>query len=58
MRSFASDNASGVHPAVMDALIAANVDHALAYGDDAWTERATGRFREVFGAPVVSTSPQ
>ena len=41
MRSFASDNASGVHPAVMDALVAANVDHALAYGDDAWTERAT-----------------
>ncbi len=52
MRSFASDNASGVHPAVMDSLVAANVDHALAYGDDAWTERATQRFREVFGAPV------
>ena len=52
MRSFASDNASGVHPAVMDALIAANVDHALAYGDDAWTERATQHFREVLGGPV------
>jgi threonine aldolase len=52
MRSFASDNASGVHPAVMDALVAANVDHALAYGDDAWTERATQHFRDVFGAPV------
>ena len=52
MRSFASDNASGVHPAVMDALVAANVDHALAYGDDAWTEQATRRFRDVFGAPV------
>jgi threonine aldolase len=52
MRSFASDNASGVHPAVMDALVAANVDHALAYGDDAWTERATRRFREILGAPV------
>jgi threonine aldolase len=52
VRSFASDNASGVHPKVMDALLAANVDHALAYGDDAWTERATRRFREVLGAPV------
>jgi threonine aldolase len=52
MRSFASDNASGVHPAVMDALAAANVDHALAYGDDAWTVRATQRFRDVLGAPV------
>ena len=53
MRSFASDNASGVHPAVMDALAAANVDHALAYGDDPWTERATARFRELFAAPVA-----
>ncbi|MGZ4795621.1 MAG: threonine aldolase family protein [Acidimicrobiia bacterium] len=52
MRSFASDNASGVHPAVMDALAAANVDHALAYGADPWTERAIERFRALFGAPV------
>ena len=52
MRSFASDNASGVHPAVMDALIAANSDHALAYGSDAWTTRTTEKFREVFHAPV------
>jgi threonine aldolase len=52
LRSFASDNVSGVHPDVMAALAAANVDHALAYGDDAWTERATERFRAVFGAPV------
>jgi threonine aldolase len=52
MRSFASDNASGVHPAVMDALVAANADHALAYGADEWTARATEKFRELFGAPV------
>ena len=52
MRSFASDNASGVHPAVMDALIAANTDHALAYGADPWTERATAAFRALFDAPV------
>jgi len=52
VRSFASDNAAGVHPRVMDALAGANVDHALAYGDDAWTARATARFRELFGAPV------
>jgi threonine aldolase len=36
----------------MNALAAANVDHALAYGDDAWTARATERFRDLFGAPV------
>jgi len=52
VRSFASDNASGVHPEVMDALVAANVDHALAYGDDEWSARATQRFRDLFGAPV------
>ncbi len=52
MRSFASDNASGVHPSVMDALIVANTDHALAYGADPWTERATAAFRALFDAPV------
>lgn len=34
MRSFASDNNSGVHPAVMDAMAEANRDHAVGYGDD------------------------
>ncbi|MGZ8735423.1 MAG: threonine aldolase family protein [Acidimicrobiia bacterium] len=54
---FASDNASGVHPAVMDALVAANDGHALAYGSDVWTERAVGRFHDLFGpaAEVVFT---
>ena len=40
MRSFASDNNSGVHPAVMEALMQANRNHALGYGDDPWTEEA------------------
>lgn len=48
--SFASDNASGVHPAVMEALAAANTGHALAYGMDAWTGRATAAFAELLGA--------
>jgi threonine aldolase len=52
VRSFASDNASGVHPKVLEAITAANIDHALAYGDDPWTERAVESFRELFGAPV------
>jgi threonine aldolase len=50
--SFASDNAAGVHPAVMEALARANHGHALAYGSDDWTQRAVGVFREQFGAPV------
>lgn len=49
MRSFASDNNSGVHPLVMDALAKANADHAVGYGDDPWTAAATARIKEVFG---------
>lgn len=48
MRSFASDNNSGVHPLVMDALAKANVDHALGYGEDVWTEEATRKIKELF----------
>ena len=45
MRSFASDNNSGVHPLVMEALNQANQDHAVGYGDDAWTEEAVRKIR-------------
>lgn len=48
MRSFASDNNSGVHPQVMEALHQANLDHALGYGDDRWTEEAVRKIRETF----------
>lgn len=50
MRSFASDNNSGVHPRVMEALIQANDNHAVGYGDDPWTAAATAKLKEVFGA--------
>lgn len=48
MRSFASDNNSGVHPLVMDAIFQANQDHALGYGDDQWTREAVAKIKEVF----------
>lgn len=48
MRSFASDNNSGVHPLVMEALLRANHDHAVGYGDDPWTEEAVGKIRGEF----------
>ena len=51
--SFASDNAAAVHPAVMDALVAANDGSALAYGADAWTDRVERRFAELFGTDVT-----
>ncbi|MCX6307285.1 MAG: threonine aldolase, partial [Bacteroidia bacterium] len=49
MRSFASDNNSGVHPKVLEALQQANNGHAIGYGDDAWTEEALQLFKQTFG---------
>ena len=40
MRSFGSDNNSGVHPRIMDAIVQANSNHAIGYGDDDWTRKA------------------
>jgi threonine aldolase len=49
MRSFASDNNSGVHPLVMQAIEEANANHAVGYGDDEWTHRAETALKEAFG---------
>ncbi len=49
---FASDNASGAHPEVIEALARANRGHTNAYGDDPWTAAALERFRDVFGSAV------
>lgn len=48
-RAFASDNAAGAHPTVLEALVAANEGHALAYGADRWTAECEDRFRDLFG---------
>jgi threonine aldolase len=47
--AFASDNAAGAHPLVLEALVAANEGHALAYGADRWTAETEARFRDLFG---------
>ena len=47
-RQFASDNYAGVTPEAWDALERANHGHALAYGEDAWTARASDLVREIF----------
>ena len=44
-RSFASDNSAGAHPAVLEAVAAANDGHALAYGADDWTRALRGSVR-------------
>ena len=48
-RGFGSDNHSGISPEILQAIADANVDHALAYGDDEWCARAEALFREHFG---------
>jgi threonine aldolase len=47
--SFASDNYSGVHPAVLDAIAAANTGRQPAYGRDDTTVRLQEVFRGHFG---------
>lgn len=53
-RSFASDNAAGAHPAVLDAVAAANAGHALAYGSDEHTAACEAAFCDLFDADVVT----
>lgn len=48
-RGFGSDNHSGISPEIMQAIADANVDHALAYGDDEWCQRTEELFRDYFG---------
>ena len=49
-RSFASDNWSGAHPEVIEAIVAANAGHVPAYGGDPWTARFQEVARQHFGA--------
>jgi threonine aldolase len=49
-RGFASDNNSGIHPEILQALSAANEGHAVGYGGDQLTENAINRFKQEFGA--------
>jgi len=49
VRSFGSDNHSGVPAEVLAAIAQANVDHAIAYGEDPWTARAEQCFRDQLG---------
>jgi len=47
--NFCSDNVSGIHPRILDALIAGNAGDVMPYGADPHTKRAEARLREVFG---------
>nr|BFD66696.1 low specificity L-threonine aldolase [Bdellovibrio sp. HAGR004] len=48
-RGFGSDNHAGIHPRILESLLAANTEHAPAYGTDEWTEAAVAEFKKQFG---------
>jgi threonine aldolase len=50
LRSFASDNAAGLCPEALAALVEANAGHAPAYGDDRWTAEAADLVRATLEA--------
>ena len=50
MKSFASDNYSGIHPEILQAIIQANEQHVGSYGNDPYTEKAIHLFKKEFGA--------
>jgi threonine aldolase len=47
-KSFGSDNHAGAHPAILQAVVAANIGDVVAYGADDWTTRATASLRSAF----------
>jgi threonine aldolase len=51
-RGFASDNFAGVHPQVLERLVACNRGHAMAYGDDPLTAQAKAAFCALLGREV------
>ena len=53
MKSFASDNFSGIHPAVLEAIAKANAGHERAYGYDTVTAAAEELFRAEFGGGIA-----
>ncbi len=52
-RGFASDNYSGIHPEVLEAIAEANGGHQTAYGDDQYTARFNEVVREHFGQQAL-----
>lgn len=50
--TFASDNYSGVHPDIMEALNRANQGHAASYGSDEYTAKAVKKFKAYFGENI------
>jgi threonine aldolase len=54
IRGFASDNNSGVHPAILKSIADANQGHCVAYGDDTFTQQAKELFKTHFGSQAAT----
>jgi threonine aldolase len=54
MTDFRSDNVTGAHPRILQAVAEASAGPASAYGDDALTGRVVSRLRQVFEAPEAA----
>ncbi len=53
MKSFASDNYSGIHPEIFDAIQRANVNHQISYGDDEFTDATNLLSEKEFGKVTI-----
>ncbi|MFT2817586.1 threonine aldolase family protein [Leifsonia sp. A12D58] len=51
-RGFASDNYSGIHPEILEAISVANGAHQIAYGEDVYTSRLQDVFAHHFGEGI------
>ncbi|MGB3484950.1 MAG: beta-eliminating lyase-related protein [Mycobacterium sp.] len=49
--AFASDNSAPAHPSIIQALLDANSDSAMSYGEDAITPRAAEAIKQTFDSP-------
>lgn len=57
MSNFGSDNVTGAHPKVMEALARAAEGAAIPYGGDDWTARVQDRLRDIFEKPDLLAFP-
>jgi threonine aldolase len=56
--NFRSDNETGAHPAIIEAVGRAfSAGSAFSYGADAWTQKVEGRLRDIFEKPDLSAYP-
>jgi len=51
---FASDNCSGAHPKVMDAVVRANQGYSSAYGEEVAMDNVRDQIRDIFEAPEAA----